>query len=1017
MQVVKQSLYKARKRINFDSLLHINNVGDNYSRTDYKVVRLDNLSLFKHLIEYNRAFTISFFFVIESFNNEKYQHNCFFSRGENLNSGSDYRGWTVFIRGNGGVDKWSQLQLTLSRTNVNETVALVYSHPSQFQLNTLYHACICYDYPNTDYRLYVNGVNNSSINFSNFQYNSINDDIDAYPLEFGKTRQLGSSRAMNPFNGYIGHITFFNRAIEEKEVFSILKAGGIILEDELKKSCVAHFIPQPGAPKLWDVVEIYNSSKDLYSYSFSYGTNFQGNDGFTPGSLISSGFRVPWQGSSHNTYFLPTYGEFELTISILLTYSIWRVKLYNDDTGILYEQFDHTNSGSNQLKTFSFYIVGIKNLRIEIQSVGATQAGALMELRKLTITRQPSKAFHGQYINFTPQELGLDNFSRQVAFKDIYTKHNILPYGFHFPKGFGGQYVNIIFDNQLNHEVVSIGGDWTVEVDAINYYTQSFGTGQKYLFRISDLDIYIDMGIYQSHDCQIKIGGNWHVLPDTAIGMYNPKRHHFVLTYDASIQEVKVYFNTLLKLTFSGDFGFTVTTPSVTFPINGTGNGGRYLREAVCNYLNIWKDRCTHDQIIKMYQGETVPLANQTIKVNYSQLYGYDFLEQISGQKFVLRNWGSYTAFSDPNSEYYKPELGLPGSDYYVEKSSLMPPLAHALKFNRADNQKIYVENFYPTGEKGYTFVFALQFVDYQPGTTYYIMTKRSGENNYNSGASGQSYLIINFQDTQKLRIRLQKINSNAFTTTFDVSHLDLNKPHLFEIYANSEDSEGRIIRLNVDVWDEITYKNTTGSTMATLDMLDSPFYIGGHEGSQGNAFNGYMFFARVLKGKLSRKYAMQIWNNSLLANPKKEWTIDWHLWLNFNQIIDDTAVSGNYLIKDWGIDGNNSIIQNYTVNQITPTCKEYQIIPINNLRDNEIHHIFSGDTVSAMSEQVNLLDGTTFPTNTYIFEGTLPSGLSLSTSGALTGTVIQTGTFSLLVRLMNENNNFEYKKLQLNIV
>jgi hypothetical protein len=138
---------------------------------------------------------------------------------------------------------------------------------------------------------------------------------------------------------------------------------------------------------------------------------------------------------------------------------------------------------------------------------------------------------------------------------------------------------------------------------------------------------------------------------------------------------------------------------------------------------------------------------------------------------------------------------------------------------------------------------------------------------------------------------------------------------------------------------------------------------------------------------------------------------LEWWFLMNFNQIADDAGINKIYDVSG---KANHIPITNYTPNQVSPTNKEYQLIPIETIRENEIQHSFTGDTVNPMSEQVNLLDSTTAPTDTYIFEGALPSGLGLSVSGALTGTATQIGTFQLLIRNVDASGNFEYKRVQI---
>jgi len=149
--------------------------------------------------------------------------------------------------------------------------------------------------------------------------------------------------------------------------------------------------------------------------------------------------------------------------------------------------------------------------------------------------------------------------------------------------------------------------------------------------------------------------------------------------------------------------------------------------------------------------------------------------------------------------------------------------------------------------------------------------------------------------------------------------------------------------------------------------------------------------------------------NNSLLGNWKGQASLKY----NFNQITDD---AGTYKILDQSGNGNDAVLTNYTANQADPTHKEYQAIPIEALRDNETHYEIASDTSTPISQQMTLEDGTTNPTDTYIFDGALPTGATLSATGLISGTASETGTFELLVRLVDGSGGFQYKRVKITI-
>ena len=267
---------------------------------------------------------------------------------------------------------------------------------------------------------------------------------------------------------------------------------------------------------------------------------------------------------------------------------------------------------------------------------------------------------------------------------------------------------------------------------------------------------------------------------------------------------------------------------------------------------------------------------------------------------------------SDGDGQYDQP---------LVEKSSLLPPLQNALRFDKASNlpagqagQYAIIANFSPGNELGYTFMVNFQLAD-----------------DFNFAGQDNIFYVYNTDD-----------DTNKVVNLFSVSttHLRLAK------------------RMNgigaVDIrWDNITFSPFASVIISVDQAGEAKAYINGrlvgskyfgiidmsvcntlnigNQHAQNRYFGGYIPQLGIAKGIITPRQVIELWNNSLLANPKSSWkNLDWQLLPNFNQINDN---AGTYTLTDNSPQNHTITLSGFTPANLNPQDPNYSLQKINSLR------------------------------------------------------------------------------------
>ena len=260
---------------------------------------------------------------------------------------------------------------------------------------------------------------------------------------------------------------------------------------------------------------------------------------------------------------------------------------------------------------------------------------------------------------------------------------------------------------------------------------------------------------------------------------------------------------------------------------------------------------------------------------------------------------------SDGDGQYDQP---------LIEKSSLLPPLQNALRFDAAQNQYASVASFNPTAEKGYTFVVAYDFESFFDSRwTPFAMVESLQNANFHI-AVDTSFLEIVNRDVSNQRTSFSGDIKGAVRSGLNMLTVSYDGAHVWFF-----------------VRDQLIAKRPFTPAWG-LDEINAPLTLNRLDFDQGRINTKYCI-SGIAKGIITPRQVAEMWNNSLLANPKATWrNLEWQLLPNFNQIerisispeSEEFDAGHNWSLgAGWAITGgqltSNDLIANQLV-QITPT-------------------------------------------------------------------------------------------------
>jgi hypothetical protein len=261
--------------------------------------------------------------------------------------------------------------------------------------------------------------------------------------------------------------------------------------------------------------------------------------------------------------------------------------------------------------------------------------------------------------------------------------------------------------------------------------------------------------------------------------------------------------------------------------------------------------------------------AQHALELQNVSVSDYEGFAQTVYRDFYTRDF--YRPYQDSNHD------GTPDQPLKAVNSD-MAPAVNAVYFQQSRAQRAYLRNsdFGPTNEKGYTVLINF-FHPYSSFTTDYrdcIFSKRT------LGSSTLTFIGYGFGDTLNVRGNAMNnvaVDAKYFGLGLGVSQLiatllplDNNSSHAVRVYGNGV----------------LAADETRDNSLNSLDLLNSDFNIAYDVYGNNRYYTGYIISFGFAKGLVTGSQVAELWNNSLLAPPKKSWkNLDWQCYLDFNQI------------------------------------------------------------------------------------------------------------------------------------
>jgi len=889
MQVIKQSLFKARKRINFDSLVSFNGV-DQYVDCGVNTNVVNT-------IDHDKNFSISCFLFID-----QWQGNQSMPILSAMQEPSDNTtGWSLALDAINESQAVVTLFLSQYLIGGSSTKTSNFRFVINFRLGQIIHLLINHYDWNTPAELHVNGeryVVPQNIS-SNYQTNGSIYEQGIYSLYIGLVPRI-RSYPDRWFNGGLNHITIFNRVLTRKEVISIHRKGGILLEEELLKACVAHYIGQPGAAKFWDVVEQYNAQKTYENLYTSYASNpggwynqSNGNPREADGSAVYIGsYPVGLETCKdvdlvvdNNSFYTYTFNlgttnvEFEVIITDRNTSTVLHTETSIGDT-----------SKSNNRKTYQFDFYATKQIKITFK-VDAISVGVSAKMYWDKLEENIVQPYHGTFINYNPIELGLESFQNQSAWKDLYTKqlknHLVQHVRAHYSNNSwltfnsaNTSYFRFYIDdrnfttNSTFHILFLPAWGWLKR--------QKYSSGRILRFyyrKLSDgSTTNSDYLIYENgwQELFVKFENN-----ELYITLYSQFLHVQTLT----ITDVDIYVQNLINV--NNDF----TAPDSYTYLNKLAVYNRILTDSEISEVRKDNDPSGADAI---YHFGTINPASEVL------------IKDLSGNSWDL--------LFEEEEHMVHPTLSPTFQGCFVEASTLLPALQNALK--ATGSQYVRAVNVIPTkapttNTREVTLMTAIFIPEGEYDLQVYNIACTSEEPRRDNHIVGLSYQ----GGVQQIDFDGANQGSSSRYKAYNLPIISPGWHSLVVQYIPNSSFAVQEVRIYVD-----------GVRLVHDFSLHEYWYVINASFTIDPKRPGfYTTYMAVFERITTELEILQVANNTLLANPVDK--TDLLAFWNFNAIIDDTAVSGNYLIKDLSGNGNDAVLTNYTAIDAEYARKEIEVI------------------------------------------------------------------------------------------
>jgi hypothetical protein len=518
------------------------------------------------------------------------------------------------------------------------------------------------------------------------------------------------------------------------------------------------------------------------------------------------------------------------------------------------------------------------------QNSGAVAFDVVEQYNYAKVTKLGAK--HAELVNYSASEVGSNNVLLQSAYQNLYSESKK---GFNFLKGNG---INLYSQVPVYSAAPT---QWSLYLEASNMNLEN--PAFRTVFSASETNAGFACFFVGSANIQFYYNGSQIINTGTTPGIIK-----IWLIYDGT--NTKAIQNGIIETDIPNvNLGF----PFFRFLWQNAANG-LYSNQGIARA--VFLDKPVSGREIKLIENgagsdDYKSISNIQLDLNFGDVF-------FNTNYFVRDNSG--------NNRHAQLYNFTPATDQplRIEQSTGLPERRKALRLVRANSNFLSVANFNPTKEKGYTYILGFSQVT-QIGTERFL-TKRDNGNTKAKLLYSTPILVALAYD-----ISLSLNNSSGLV---DFANYDTSKPNFVVIVAKSSGVN-------------VPYIN--GLFSQTVQMLDpygwdevgnSDLYIGtdAQNSFAGNTNNldGFLFHLSIYKGALTQPQVLDIINNGLAGNATPELMTDCQLYLNFEEIIND---SGTYKIKDWSPQNRTVILNNYSANDINPAHADYKLLNLDTLR------------------------------------------------------------------------------------
>lgn len=419
-------------------------------------------------------------------------------------------------------------------------------------------------------------------------------------------------------------------------------------------------------------------------------------------------------------------------------------------------------------------------------------------------------------------------------------------------------------------------------------------------------DIYFDNGtVAKSIDYGFQFGTNGKLIITTSL-------------YNISFDAEDIFKIERVGATINFYKNGAIMTDSIR---TGQTTADLYIKQVLYSAQKLTYPIYLNDGLLAEWETNKASNSNGRLQKSYALTPNHASLVNYTDLEAGIPDPASNTAWLD----FYKKTpidwIGsVDGDGNIIEKGGL-PEIKNALTFDGVGNY-LRVPDFNPTKEKGYTYLIGISFDNKQyfdAGYRDFVLSKRGVITNFNKLIYGNP------------NIRLIQIYNSA-KATVSINYQSAALEDLNFLFFLERDEEEKTSFLNGTSKNNAPLK--TPQPINGFDEIPGDLLIGLDVGFIGSRhLKGSISFYAIWKGVFSEKDVLELTNNTLLKNPSYKLQQDCQLLIDFNQPIDDTAVSGKFKIKDLSPQNHDIFMEGFTANQLNPAHADYAFKPINDLR------------------------------------------------------------------------------------